>query len=42
MNKGLLWHLIAGYLVREQAKTVWKDIQKINAEVDEAPVRMAA
>lgn len=39
---GLLWHLIAGYLVREQAKTVWKDIQKINAEVDYTPVRMAA
>lgn len=39
---GLLWHLIAGYLVREQAKTVWKDIQTINAEVDETPVTMAA
>lgn len=39
---GLLWHLIAGYLVREQAKTVWKDVQTINAEVDETPVMMAA
>ena len=34
--------LIADYLVREQAKTVWKDIQTINAEIDEFPVRMVA
>lgn len=40
---GLSWHLIASYQIREHVVGIHLKIaKKITAEVDEAPVRMAA